>query len=403
MGDIESTAGNSTYVPSGRSSQQHGSTLRPLALAGAASLGAGAVHAAAIGVHSEHRQAVYAFTAVAVFQLAWGAIALVRSSRGLALIGAAGNAAIFGGWLLAKTSGISFVDGLGEAESVQLADGLAAGLALVAVLVAIPVAASARVGSRRLALSGGVAALAVAALTVPAMASAGSHTHSGGHAHSGMTAEDEAAHVHTAETAEVAGSHGAHDDQETHTTSGTDTMSTAPGVLHDHGAAVAVTEAELEAATLLVADTKTGVARFEDLEAAKADGYYQVAPPRNGLVHYLNSAYNRDGRILDPERPESLIYLDLTDGTWMLVGAMYRMPVPDQPGPRVGGPLTAWHSHNNLCRAEGRVVAVAVDGACPKGELGATPEMLHVWLVENPDGVFSDDMEPAGLLAIVEK
>ena len=125
---------------------------------------------------------------------------------GLALVGAAGNAAIFGGWLLAKTSGISFVDGLGEAESVQLADGLAAGLALVAVLVAIPVAASARVGSRQLALSGGVAALAVAALTVPAMASAGSHTHSGGHAHSGMTAEDEAAHVHTAETAEDAGS-----------------------------------------------------------------------------------------------------------------------------------------------------------------------------------------------------
>ena len=179
-------------------------------------------------------------------------------------------------------------------------------------------------------------------------------------------------------------------------------MSTAPGVLHEHGAAVAVTAAELEAATRLVADTKAGVARFEDLEAAKADGYYQVAPPRNGLVHYLNSAYNRDGRILDPERPESLIYLDLTDGTWMLVGAMYRMPAPDQPGPRVGGPLTAWHAHDNLCRAEGRVVAVAVDGACPKGELGDTPEMLHVWLVENPDGVFSDDMEPTGLLDIVE-
>ena len=151
-----------------------------------------------------------------------------------------------------------------------------------------------------------------------------------------------------------------------------------------------------------MADTKTGVARFGDLEAAKADGYYEVAPPRNGLVHYLNSAYNRDGRILDPERPESLIYLEMTDGTWMLVGAMYRMPAPDQPGPRVGGPLTAWHSHNNLCRAEGRVVAVAVDGACRKGVLGPTPEMLHVWLVENPDGVFSADMEPTRLLDIVE-
>ena len=401
MRDVMSTADASIQVTPATASPHEGSALRPLALAGAASLGAGAIHAAAIGVHSEHRQAVYAFTAVAVFQLGWGAIAVVRSSRWLALIGAVGNAAIFGGWVLAKTSGISFVDGLGEAESVQLADGLAAGLALVAVLVAISVAMSARLSSARLPLNGAVAALAVAALTVPAMASAGSHTHSGDHAHRELTAEDEAAHVHAAEVAEDAESSHAHDDQAS-AASGTDAMSTAPGVMHDHGAAVAVTDAELEAATRLVADTKAGVARFGDLEAAKADGYYEVAPPRNGLVHYLNSAYNRDGRILDPERPESLIYLDLTDGSWMLVGAMYRMPAPDQPGPRVGGPLTAWHSHNNLCRAEGRVVAVAVDGACRRGVLGSTPEMLHVWLVENPDGVFSTDMEPTGLLDIVE-
>ena len=106
MGDMESTVGDSTYVPPATSSQHQGSTLRPLALAGAASLGAGAIHAAAIGVHSEHRQAVYAFTAAAVFQLGWGAIALVRSSRWLALVGAVGNAAIFGGWVLAKTIGI---------------------------------------------------------------------------------------------------------------------------------------------------------------------------------------------------------------------------------------------------------------------------------------------------------
>jgi hypothetical protein len=28
--------------------------------------------------------------------------------------------------------------------------------------------------------------------------------------------------------------------------------------------------------------------------------------------------------------------------------------------------------------------------------------MLHVWLVDNPDGVFSDDMEPAALGALVQ-
>ena len=385
-----------------REVEPEGATLRPLALAGAASLGAGAIHAAAIGVHSEHRQAVYAFTAAAVFQLGWGAIALVRSSRRLALVGAVGNAAIFGGWVLAKTTGIAFVEGLTEAEAVQTADGLAAGLALVAVLVAVSVAVSPAVRSGRLAVHGGVVALAVAAFTVPAMAAAGSHTHSGGHATASSTDRGRGRARSRRGDGRRRGLVRTRTMTRGTAASATDTMSTAPGVLHDHGAAVAVTDAELEAATRLVADTKAGVERFEDLEAAKADGYYQVAPPRNGLVHYLNSAYNRDGRILDPERPESLIYLDLTDGTWMLVGAMYRMPAPDQPGPRVGGPLTAWHAHNNLCRADGRVVAVAVDGACPKGELGNTPEMLHVWLVENPDGVFSDDMEPTGLLDIVE-
>ncbi|MGH2610865.1 MAG: hypothetical protein ACRDHF_17425, partial [Tepidiformaceae bacterium] len=71
--------------------------------------------------------------------------------------------------------------------------------------------------------------------------------------------------------------------------------STTSGILHEHGAAVAVTTAELEAATRLVADTKAAAVRFEELDAALAEGYYQVAPPRNGLAHYMNTSYNRDG------------------------------------------------------------------------------------------------------------
>src|SRR5439155_5132521 len=164
--------------------------------------------------------------------------------------------------------------------------------------------------------------------------------------------------------------------------------STDRSVVHDHGQAIAVTTAELEGAARLVADTKAAAARFEDLEAARSAGYYPVAPPRNGLVHYLNPGYNRDGRILDPERPESLVYLRLTDGSWKLVGVMYRMPSPDQPGPRVGGALTAWHAHDNLCTANGRIVATTTNGSCTHGTWSQTPEMLHVWLVDNPNGGF---------------
>lgn len=193
-----------------------------------------------------------------------------------------------------------------------------------------------------------------------------------------------------------------HDDGSVHMHGGSDAEHATQGTLHDHGPAINVSAAELEAAARLVAETRAAAARFESLDAALAEGYYQVAPARNGLVHYMNTAYNRDGRILDPERPESLIYLSMADGSWKLVGVMYRMPSADQPGPRVGGILTAWHAHDNLCTANGRVVATTTDGNCARGTLSKTPEMLHVWLVDNPHGVFADDMEPAALRTVVE-
>src|SRR3546814_20359783 len=62
-----------------------------LCLAGFASLCAGGIHAAAIGAHSDHDQAVLVFTNVAGFQLVWGALAVARSSRLLALTGAVGQ------------------------------------------------------------------------------------------------------------------------------------------------------------------------------------------------------------------------------------------------------------------------------------------------------------------------
>src|SRR5690348_4118097 len=84
-------------------------TIAPaLGLAAAASLGAGAIHAAAIGVHSEHRQAVITFTILAIAQLGWGVFALQPRGRHYVLAGAAVNLAAFVGWIIAKSSGISF-------------------------------------------------------------------------------------------------------------------------------------------------------------------------------------------------------------------------------------------------------------------------------------------------------
>jgi hypothetical protein len=183
--------------------------------------------------------------------------------------------------------------------------------------------------------------------------------------------------------------------------------SSLPGVTHDHGEAVAITTGELEAAAKLVSDVRSSTTRFEDLNAAMQEGYRLLAGGRTGLAHYHNQAYTSDGRILDPQRPEDLMYLKMADNSWKLVGAMFLMPSAGQPGPRVAGPLTAWHAHDNLCINPllARITALTdASGKCPAGTvfMGKTPEMMHVWLVDNPNGVFSDDMEPAALIKLVQ-
>ena len=107
--------------------------IGPLALAGLASLGAGAIHAAAMGIHAELEQAARAFAVLALAQLAWGAYALVATRvRAGAVLGVVISGAALGGWVMAKTTGISFIGGLGTVEDIQGPDAIAAALALVA-------------------------------------------------------------------------------------------------------------------------------------------------------------------------------------------------------------------------------------------------------------------------------
>ena len=103
-----------------------------LVVAAIASLGTGAVHATAAGVHAETLAAI-AFSLTAVAQLGWGSWALARPVRRLSLVGVAVNATAVGAWVLAKTIGVPFVDGLEVSERIQYADATAAALALIAV------------------------------------------------------------------------------------------------------------------------------------------------------------------------------------------------------------------------------------------------------------------------------
>ena len=100
-----------------------------LRVAAVASLAAGAIHATCVGSHGSEKTLAIVFAVIAAAQIGWGAVALVRSGWAVVAAGVAVNGGAAVGWAWAKTTGISFVEGLEEAEGVQLADALAAGLA----------------------------------------------------------------------------------------------------------------------------------------------------------------------------------------------------------------------------------------------------------------------------------
>jgi hypothetical protein len=180
------------------------------------------------------------------------------------------------------------------------------------------------------------------------------------------------------------------------------------GILtHVHGTAdpSKATPAELAAAQLLLDQTKLGTQRFQDLTVAVATGYRYVTPPSETIVHYVNPLYLTSGSTLNPEQPESLIYGNSSHGP-ILLAAMFIAHRIGQPGPDIGGPLTLWHSHSNLCfNSKTNVIDSFTDAAgnCPVGSYNSgTPEMLHVWVVDNPNGPFSTDMNPAALVKLLQ-
>jgi hypothetical protein len=166
--------------------------------------------------------------------------------------------------------------------------------------------------------------------------------------------------------------------------------------------ASAPTPAQRVAAETLLETTRRGIARFEDVSAALADGYRPSPPLAGPTVHYSNPAYAH-GHVLDTRHPQSLVYADTPSGP-RLIGAMYMMPDARTPGVAVGGALTEWHVHADLCFTLPGPALVGIESpfqTCPVGALNAvTPSMLHVWTVDNPGGAFGElDADYAARLA----
>lgn len=169
------------------------------------------------------------------------------------------------------------------------------------------------------------------------------------------------------------------------------------------------TVSQLRNATALVGGAIAAQTKFQDFSVATTTLGYTVSNfkilnrPSARFYHVWNPNYMRDSIELDPEHPEALVYYNsVNDQKKELVGLMF-MAKPGVHGAQPGGNLTRWHVHQvvEFCQDSNGIPTVAaehgVKGGCPAGMTnGPTPEMMHVWLVDNPFGAFSHRMALPG-------
>ena len=150
------------------------------------------------------------------------------------------------------------------------------------------------------------------------------------------------------------------------------------------------------AAAQLITKTDTSLKRYANVQAALAAGYTYVLKT-NGEEHLLYDGPNPAYQGLNPRDPSSLVYaINVPGHAPILLGAMYIMG-DAQAGPQIGGGLTRWHSHLVTCVNGQQIIAgfgVQLRGGCNPASWQDryTSQMLHVWVVPYPGGVFSDDL-----------
>ena len=167
----------------------------------------------------------------------------------------------------------------------------------------------------------------------------------------------------------------------------------------------APTAKEQAAADALVAQTTAAVVKYASLSAATAAGYVPATNPSGYEVHYANWQTVRSGDVLDPNHPSSLVYANTVKGP-VLLGAMYLGAGPCIPGPDIGGPLTQWHAHDDLCLSANHQVVGKTNaaGTCAIGVHNTnTYFMLHVWVAPSLAAThqFQPDLTRAELAPII--
>jgi len=130
----------------------------------------------------------------------------------------------------------------------------------------------------------------------------------------------------------------------------------------------------------LTAQVKEATLRLQDPEVARAEGYRFSDDPTD--THMPNRIYARDGETLDYAHPESAIYRLHDDGSYTLIGVLFKALKGE--GPQPCGNATWWHTHTHCTDdATGKPLDMPGDQPCPAGSAAheGAVEMMHVWFV----------------------
>jgi len=108
-------------------------------------------------------------------------------------------------------------------------------------------------------------------------------------------------------------------------------------------------------ALALLDEIRHSLARYQDVNAATADGYRRFLPgvKHQPVYHYTNRMNALQARAhFDPNKPTSLLYREDSPGHLVLVGAMYSDAADtplDELDRRIPLSIAHWHRHVNWC------------------------------------------------------
>ena len=174
-----------------------------------------------------------------------------------------------------------------------------------------------------------------------------------------------------------------------------------PDAQHAHAGATlqdtnaVATPQQVAAAERLYDQTAAAIAPYQDWRNAWAAGYRPGGSQTMPSTHWMNQRFIDAGYVMDPQHPQGLVYANTKHGPELL-GAMFQMKRIGEFGPDPGGPLTAWHQHENICFTPIGIEfsLMTPTATCPVGSIDlSVPPMLHVWIVNNPSGRFAVDID----------